>query len=174
MGTGPLFYQWYFAPANTTISNTIINFTTNFAPLAGQTNSGLPLSLLDYTYQGSYFVVASNAIAGGSIAFGPTNNLTELSPTIATMLQLHNLLIASSNLYAAKLTGFYYINTNNVTISGYVTTFGSPTITALAALILNITFKMGDTELRCMREPGQPDFPPVRAATQTHRLLEPM
>ena len=114
-GTGPLFYQWYFAPTNT---------PNTFAPLAGQTNPALLLNLVDYTFAGNYYVVASNAIAGGSSAFGPTNSLTEIVPAVATLAQLHNFLIATTNQLFANRTGSYYINTNNVTVSGYVTTYG--------------------------------------------------
>ncbi|HWY32736.1 MAG TPA: hypothetical protein VNX46_18370, partial [Candidatus Acidoferrum sp.] len=114
LGTGPLYYQWYFAPTN----------SLTFSPLAGQNNAALNLTLLDYTYQGSYYVVASNSISGGSIAYGPTNSITELAPVTATLLQLHNLMLSQLPLVLANKGGFFYINTNNVTVSGYVTTYG--------------------------------------------------
>jgi hypothetical protein len=123
-GSGPLIYQWYFAPANQTATNTIINFTTSFTPLAGQTNSGLSLTLGDYSYQGSYFVVASNTVAGGSLTYGPTNTLAESAPLVATLAQLHNLLLASSSQLVTYKSGYYYINSNNITVGGYVSTYG--------------------------------------------------
>ncbi|MFZ0828557.1 MAG: hypothetical protein WAO02_14150 [Verrucomicrobiia bacterium] len=114
-GTGPLFYQWYFAPMNT---------PNTFAPLVGQTSPVLSLNLSDYTFAGNYYVWASNAVAGGSIAYGPTNSITELAPVLATLQQLHSYLVATTNQLIANKTGSYYINTNNVTVSGYVTTYG--------------------------------------------------
>lgn len=114
-GTGPLYYQWYFAPSNT---------PTIFSPLSGQTGPGLSLYLADYTSVGNYFVIVSNAINGGSIAVGPTNSLTELAPLVASMLQLHDFLVATTNQYLSKLTSSYYINTNNVVVGGYVVDYG--------------------------------------------------
>ncbi len=119
-GTGPLYYQWYFAPTNT---------PGVFSPLGGQNSSGLSLDLLDYTYVGSYFVIVSNSVGGGSIAVGPTNSITELAPLVATMLQLHNFLLATTNQYLANLTGSYYINTNNVIVSGYIVDYGGSSAT---------------------------------------------
>jgi hypothetical protein len=113
-GTGPLTYQWYFAPTNT---------PNTFSPLPGQTSPTLYLNLADYSYAGNYFVTAANAVNGGSLAYGPTNSITEIAPLIATLLQLHNLMIASSNQLAAYENSFYYINTNNVTVSGYVSEY---------------------------------------------------
>jgi hypothetical protein len=116
LGTGPIYYQWYFAPTNT---------PNVFSPLPGQTSSALSLDLVDFTYAGNYFVVASNAVGGGSVAVGPTNSLTELAPLTASMLQLHNFLLATTNQYLAKLHSSYYINTNNVIVSGYVMDYGA-------------------------------------------------
>lgn len=125
-GTGPLSYQWYFAPAITVSPSnyTIVSFSTDFTPLAGQTGPVLTLSMDDYSYQGSYFVTASNTVAGGSIASGPTNNLTEAAPLVATTLQLHNLLLGTLAQYTNYISSSYYINTNNITVGGYVTTYG--------------------------------------------------
>ncbi len=114
LGTGPLYYQWYFAPTNT---------PTTFTPMSGQNSAGLSLSLVDYTYQGNYYVSVSNSVSGGSIAVGPTNKLVEVAPLIATMPQLHNLMISFTNLLNANKTGTTLISTN-VSVSGYVTTFG--------------------------------------------------
>jgi hypothetical protein len=110
-GTGPLTYQWYFAPTNT---------PSTFSPLSGQTSPTLFLDLVDNSFAGNYYVTASNTVAGGSIAIGPTNSLTEIPPLVATLQQLHNLLIASSN----QLGGNFFINSNNVTVQGYVSSFG--------------------------------------------------
>jgi hypothetical protein len=114
-GTGPLYYQWYFAPTNN---------LNAYTPVIGQTNAALILNLVDYTYAGNYYVVASNSIAGGSIAFGPTNNLTEIAPLNATISQLHNLMVSMYSQIVANKSGTLYVNTNNVNVSGYVTTFG--------------------------------------------------
>ena len=114
-GTGPLFYQWYYAPTNT---------PTLFSPLPGQNSSGLSLYLSDYTFPGSYYVTVSNSVNGGSIAVGPTNTLTELAPVVATMLQLHSFLEAVSNSYVANIKTTLNINTNNVIAGGYVVDYG--------------------------------------------------
>ena len=114
-GTGPLAYQWYFAPTNT---------PDTYAPLADQTNAGLALTLSDYTFSGNYFVTASNSINGGTIAYGPTNSLTELVPLVATISQLHNLMVSMAPQIIANKGGTIYVNTNNVTVGGYVTTYG--------------------------------------------------
>lgn len=115
-GTGPLIYQWYFAPTNT---------PNTYSPLSGQTNPTIYLSLVDFTYSGNYFLIVSNAVGGGSLTVSPTNTLTELPPLNATILQLHNLLLASSNLLTQYERSSYYINSNNVIVSGYVTSFKS-------------------------------------------------
>ena len=115
LGTGPIAYQWYFAPTNT---------PNTYTQLVGQTSAALNFFLGDYTYQGNYYVVASNSISGGSIAFGPTNSLTELAPLIASLPQLHAYLIATTNQYIANKSSTYYITTNNLQVSGYVTTYG--------------------------------------------------
>jgi hypothetical protein len=112
-GTGPLYYQWYFAPVNT---------PDTFAPLPGQTSPALSLFLADYTLAGKYYVTVSNAVGGGSIATGPTNSLTEIAPVQATILQLHNLMISLRS--QIKNSSTLWINTNNVVVSGYVTTYG--------------------------------------------------
>ncbi|MGH8023975.1 MAG: immunoglobulin domain-containing protein, partial [Limisphaerales bacterium] len=114
-GTGPIYYQWFFAPTNLPIT---------YGALSGQTNATLSLDLADYTYQGTYYLVASNAVDGGSIAIGPTNTLVELAPQGATLLQLRNLMVAIRPQILANEGGAVYINTNNVTVSGYVTTYG--------------------------------------------------
>ena len=110
-GTGPITYQWYFAPTN---------LPTVYKQLTGQTSSTLDLSLLDYTYQGSYYVVASSPV---SMTDGPTNTITELAPLVATLLQLHNLVISYVNTpgsqYAINPGGTYTLS-SNVTVSGYV------------------------------------------------------
>lgn len=114
-GTGPLSYQWYYAPTST---------PTIFTPLAGQTSSALKLTLADYTFAGNYYVFVSNSIAGGSIAYGPTNSLTEMAPVLATISQLHNLMISLQSQVIANKGGTIYVNSNNVTVGGYVTTYG--------------------------------------------------
>jgi hypothetical protein len=111
-GTGPLTYQWYFAPSNS---------PTSFSPMFGQTSPTLYVTLADFTSAGNYFVVASNTVGGGSVAFGPTNNITELPPLVATLQQLHNLLIAATNQLATNAS--FNINSNNVIVTGTVSSF---------------------------------------------------
>ncbi len=114
-GTGPLSYQWYFAPTNA---------PNTYMALPNQTNAALNLNLADYSFSGNYFVVASNAVNGGSIVYGPTNSLAELAPLVATIAQLHNLAISMSDQIIANKNGTIFVNSNNVTVGGYVTTFG--------------------------------------------------
>lgn len=115
LGTGPLYYQWYFAPTNT---------PTTFSAIAGQNGPILNLNLSDYTYEGNYYVSVSNAVNGGSIAVGPTNSLTEIAPSIATIAQLHNFMISMQSQIVAGKTSTINVNTNTVTVGGYVTTYG--------------------------------------------------
>lgn len=117
LGTGPLYYQWYFAPTNA---------PTVFSPLPGQNSAAINFFLQDYTFAGNYFVIASNSVNGGSVAVGPTNSITEIAPVTASLAQLHNFEISIvQNQGASALKGkTVYINTNNVIVSGYVTTYG--------------------------------------------------
>jgi hypothetical protein len=111
-GTGPLIYQWFFAPTNT---------PNTYSPLFGQTSPTLYLNLADFSFAGNYYVTASNTVGGGSIAIGPTNSISEIPPLIATIQQLHAFLIASSNQLASSPS--FTINSNNVTVSGTVSVF---------------------------------------------------
>jgi hypothetical protein len=109
-GTGPLTYQWYFAPTNT---------PTIFTLLGGQTASGLTVSELAYTNTGNYYVLAHGP--DGDTA-GPTNSLVVVPPLIATLPQLHELMgTLVTNITAANEV---YINSNGLSVSGYVTVFG--------------------------------------------------
>jgi hypothetical protein len=114
LGTGPIGYQWYFEPTNSTI----------FSALPGQNSPALNLFLADYSTEGNYFLLASNTIGGGSFAYGPTNTVVELAPLVATMLQLHNLLVTYTNVIAAGKVNPIQVNTNNVTVQGYVSMVG--------------------------------------------------
>jgi hypothetical protein len=111
LGTGPIYYQWYFAPTNT---------PATFSPLPGQNSPALNLFLADYSTAGNYFLLASNSVNSGSLAFGPTNSIIEIAPLSATMLQLHNLLVTYTNVIAAGKVNPIQVNTNNVIVSGYV------------------------------------------------------
>ena len=113
-GTGPITYQWYFKSTNS---------GADFVALPGQNNPSIVLSLADYTYSGQYYVVASNPVNGGSTATGPTNTLVEIAPVVATMEQLHTYLNNTAAQIAANPGGTVYINTNNVTVSGYVSIY---------------------------------------------------
>ena len=114
LGTGPLYYQWYFAPTNA---------PGTYSALSGQNSAILSLNFADYSFQGNYYVVASNAISGGSIAFGPTNSQTELAPLNATILQLHNLEISLLPQVIANKGGTVAVNNNNVVVGGYCTSY---------------------------------------------------
>jgi hypothetical protein len=110
LGTGPLTYQWYFAPTNT---------PTTFAPLGGQTMSSLSIPELEYPNAGNYYVLASNS--AGTTA-GPTNNLAIVPPVVATLPQLHTLMgLVVTNITPSSVVP---INTNGISVSGYVSTFG--------------------------------------------------
>lgn len=108
-GTGPLTYQWYFAPSNT---------PTTFAPLGGQTATNLAISELEYPNAGNYYVLATGP--DGSTA-GPTNSLTVVAPVVATLPQLHALMgLIVTNITATSTNAI----SGNVSVSGYVSTFG--------------------------------------------------
>ena len=113
-GTGPITYQWYFQSTNA---------GATFVALPGQNSPVLNLNLADYSYVGQYYVVAANAINGGSTATGPTNTLVEIAPLVATIEQLHTYLNNTATEIAANPGGTVYINTNNVTVSGYVSVY---------------------------------------------------
>lgn len=111
-GTGPIFYQWYFASAGN---------PTIYSPLRGQTGPVLVLSLDGTNFQGNYYVTASTN--QGSLVFGPTNTLVEPSALTLNMPQLHALVQSYSNQIAAHLTSAVSIGTNNVSVTGYVVQF---------------------------------------------------
>jgi hypothetical protein len=120
LGTGPLTYQWYFAPSNTPAA---------FTQLAGQTSPGIIIPELEYPNAGNYYVQATGP---DGVTAGPTNSLTVSAPLVATLPQLHELM----GLNVANITGANTvpINTNGVSVSGYVSTFGPLTkYTSLSA-----------------------------------------
>jgi hypothetical protein len=110
-GTGPLTYQWYFAPTNTPTAFTSLG--------AGQASSGLFIPELEYPNAGNYYVLATGP---DGVTAGPTNNLVVTPPTVATLPQLHELMGLIVTNIAANNT--VHINTNGVSVSGYVSTFG--------------------------------------------------
>jgi hypothetical protein len=114
-GTGPLTYQWYFAPTNT---------PTTFTQLTGQTASTLIISELEYPNAGNYYVSATGP---DGVTAGPTNSLAVVPPLVATLPQLHEFM----GLVVSNITGssIIPINTNSVSVTGYVTTFGPLTAT---------------------------------------------
>jgi len=144
-GTGPISYQWYFQPitvtlqpvytystnkttgvvTSTLVGNTQVYTTNNIAyvPLAGQNGPDIDLTLADYTSSGFYYVVATDSVNGTSTAYGPTNALLEVAPLTATLEQLHTYLNNTTNQIAANPGGTIYINTNNVTVSGYISVY---------------------------------------------------
>ena len=109
-GTGPLTYQWYFAPTNT---------PTTFAPLGGQTATNFAISELEYPNAGNYYLQATGP---DGVTAGPTNSLTVVAPLVATLPQLHELM----GLEVSSITpsSVIPINTNGVSVTGYVSVFG--------------------------------------------------
>jgi hypothetical protein len=123
-GSGPISYQWYFAPTNV---------PTIYSPLVGSNDDHVDLYLADFTSQGNYYVVASNSAFGGSVTVGPITTLKENPPTSANLEQLNSLLVSffkSQNNSITKNTT-YYLNQGGasgtpLTVGGYVTTYGTP------------------------------------------------
>lgn len=123
-GSGNITYQWYYAPTN---------LPTTYSPLVGSNQDYINLYLSDFTSQGSYYVVASNSVNGGSVAVSPVTTLTETAPTSANLEQLNTLLdsfFKSQNNSITKGTT-YYLNQGGasgtpITVGGYVTTYGVP------------------------------------------------
>ena len=109
-GTGPLTYQWYFAPTNT---------PTTFAPLGGQTATNFAISELEYPNAGNYYLQATGP---DGVTAGPTNSLTVVAPLVATLPQLHELMgLEVSSITPSSVVP---INTNGVSVTGYVSVFG--------------------------------------------------
>ena len=114
-GTGPISYQWYFKSTNS---------GATFVALPGQNNPWITLSLADYSYVGQYYVTAANTVNGSTTTVnGPVNTLVEVAPVVATIEQLHTYLNNNAAAVAANPGGTVYINTNNVTVSGYVSLY---------------------------------------------------
>ena len=115
-GTGPLYYQWYFAPTNLPLT---------FTQLVNQVSSNITLNLADFSYQGSYYVVASNSVNGGSITYGPTNTLVETNAANASFQQLHqlvyNFIHAPGSAWGTSPSSQFNL-ISFTTVSGYVTT----------------------------------------------------
>ena len=108
------------------IGNTIVYYTNGATPyvaLSGQNSSSINVTLSDYSVNGFYYVVAANSVNGGSIAYGPTNAIHEIAPLAATIDQLHAYLNDSASQVAANPGGTVYLNTNNVTVSGYASAY---------------------------------------------------
>lgn len=126
LGTGPLYYQWYYAPTNT--PGVFTALSPGADPfITGVNTPKLNVYLGSFAYVGQYFVTVSNSLFGGSVAVGPTNTLTELSPLSANMLQLHQFMIAQKG--SIKNSSTLILNTNNFVCSGYVSGyagFGNP------------------------------------------------
>jgi hypothetical protein len=115
LGTGPITYQWYFKSTNA---------NSTYVALPGQNSPSLVLNLADFTYPGQYYVTAANTLGGSTTTVnGPTNTLVEIAPVVATMEQLHTYLNNTSNQIAGNPGGTVPINTNNVTVSGFVSVY---------------------------------------------------
>jgi len=125
-GSGPLTYQWYYAPTNT---------PTTFAPLGGQTATNFAISELEYPNAGNYYLQATGS---DGVTAGPTNSLTVVAPLVATLPQLHTLM----GLLVTNITGANVVpvNTNGVSVSGYVSTFGPLTASTKTYAEFYITY----------------------------------
>ena len=114
-GTGPISYQWYFKSTNA---------GSSFVALSGQNSSSISVTLADYTSVGQYYVVAANTLSGVTTnVYGPTNTLVGIAPVVATMEQLHTYLNNAISQVSISPGGTVFINTNNVTVSGYVCSY---------------------------------------------------
>lgn len=105
-GTGPLTYQWFFAPTNLPIT---------FSALSGQTSTTLSLPNVAGSSAGYYYVAATG---GAGTTDSLTNTLVLTPPVTVTIAQLHSLMQTNNS-------GSYTIGLGQyVTVSGRVTTFG--------------------------------------------------
>jgi hypothetical protein len=106
-GTGPISYQWFFAPSN----------SATFAPLYGQTTGVLSLANADTTESGSYYLQASNS-AGTSKSVTVPVLITP--PPLVDIGFLHSLLMTNPPIPTSAYLG----NNELYNVQGVVTTFG--------------------------------------------------
>jgi DNA/RNA endonuclease YhcR with UshA esterase domain len=102
-GSGPISYQWYFEPTN----------STSFSPLS--TGATLTLANVTDANSGQYYVIAMNNVGSSN---SDTVNVLVTPPPTVSIGSLHNQMIANDS-------GDYNINgTQEVNVHGMVTTFG--------------------------------------------------
>ncbi len=107
-GTGPITYQWYFAPSN----------SVTYAPLSGQTSSTLSLVNVNFTQSGSYYVAATGG--AGSPVNSTTVTVLVTPPPLVSIAYLHSFLISNAP------SGGTNINNGTIyNVQGVVTTFGA-------------------------------------------------
>jgi hypothetical protein len=106
-GTGPISYQWFFAPSN----------SVAFSPLAGQTSGTLNLPNANPGYSGSYFLQATNS-AGSSNS--TTVSVLITPPPLVAIGYLHSLLMTNPPIPNSVYLG----NNGTYNVQGVVTTFG--------------------------------------------------
>jgi len=83
-GTGPISYQWYYAPSN----------TITFSLLTGAASSSYTVSSATLATSGSYYVVATN-VDGMTTSSVATVLITP--PPLVTIASVHNYLIVTNN-----------------------------------------------------------------------------
>ncbi len=106
-GTGPISYQWFFAPSN----------SATFAPLSGQTTGVLSLANADATESGSYYLQASN---GAGTSKSATVPVLITPPPLVDISFLHSLLVTNPPIP----TSVYLGDNELYNVQGVVTTFG--------------------------------------------------
>jgi hypothetical protein len=83
-GTGPLTYQWYFAPSN----------SSSYNPVTGQASATLALTPADFSESGTYYVQATGA--AGSPQNSTTVTVVVIPPPQVTIGYLHSFLISNA------------------------------------------------------------------------------
>jgi DNA/RNA endonuclease YhcR with UshA esterase domain len=106
-GTGPISYQWFFAPSN----------SVAFGALSGQTNGTLSLANAGVSYSGSYYLQASN-VAGSTNSVTVSVLITPLP--LVSIGYLHSLLVTNPPIPTSVSLG----NDELYNVQGVVTTFG--------------------------------------------------
>ena len=106
-GTGPLTYQWFFAPSN----------TSTFAPVSGQTSPTFTSSA-NFAESGSYYVQATGG--AGSPSNSVTVTVLVVPPPQVSIGYLHSFLITNPPAGSLNINGTTVYN-----VQGLVTTFGN-------------------------------------------------
>ena len=107
-GTGPISYQWFFAPSNSTL----------FSPLPGQTTGSLSLGNATAADSGSYYLQASNS---AGISKSSSVSVLVTPPPLVTIGYLHSLLVTNPPIANSVFLG----NNETFNVQGVVTTYGN-------------------------------------------------